>query len=38
MVHAEEYFAIKEKLGVPVTRRVFIASDDPSVIAEAEKA
>lgn len=32
MSHAEEYFAIKEKAGAVVKRRVFIASDDPSVI------
>ncbi len=37
MSHAEEYFAIKEKAGIKVKRKVFIASDDPSVISEAKK-
>jgi glycoprotein 6-alpha-L-fucosyltransferase len=38
MIHAEEYFDIKDKAGGhPVKRRVFIASDDPSVISEAER-
>ncbi|CAG7835828.1 unnamed protein product [Allacma fusca] len=35
MVHAEEYFSIMEKVHGQVKRRVFIASDEPSVIAEA---
>lgn len=38
MNHAEEYFSIKEKAGMKVKRRVFIASDDPSVISEAKRA
>ena len=36
MVHAEEYFSIQEKHNQgPVRRRVFVASDEPSVITEA---
>jgi hypothetical protein len=38
MNHAEEYFSIKEKAGQTVQRRVFIASDDASVISEAKRA
>lgn len=38
MGHVEEYFSIREKFEGPVKRRVFIASDDPNVIAEASKA
>jgi len=40
MSHAQEYFDIMEKAdGVSKTgkRKVFIASDDPGVIAEAER-
>jgi len=36
MDHAEEYFDILQNVkGVPLKRKVFIASDDPSVITEA---
>jgi len=36
MVHADDYFSIQEKVeGRPLTRNVFVASDDPSVITEA---
>jgi hypothetical protein len=38
MNKTEEYFSIQDKMsGTPVVRRVFIASDDPSVIIQARE-